>query len=74
MVASGKVPLFSSTLPPTSSPLTGTDGGHWKVLTAGQAQLPLDCSHSQRAVMEGGEGRGINVWPLRSYTKKKNLE
>lgn len=49
VVPSGKAPLFSSTLPPTSSRLTGTDGAHSKVCTAGQPQLPLDFSHSQRA-------------------------
>lgn len=49
VVASGEALLFSSTLPPTSSRLTGTDGAHSKVLTAGKPQLPLDSSHSQRA-------------------------
>lgn len=46
MVPSGPAPLFSTTLPPTSSLLTGTDGAHLKVLTAGKPELPLDFGHS----------------------------
>lgn len=61
VVASGKAPLFSSTLPPTSSRLTGTDGAHSKVLTAGQPQLPLDFSHSQRAADGRWKHRCVSV-------------
>lgn len=45
-VPSCPAPLFSTTLPPTPSLLTGTDGAHSKVHTAGRPELPLDFGHS----------------------------